>query len=161
MKPPKSNTGFTLIEILLYTGLFSVVIGGLLLITHGILGGSVRLQSDVVINEEGIFIIRKIYWALAGASDIAVPSAGRLEVTNLNFPAAENPLVFELNSGNLILSRGAGVPARLNSDNVEITALAFSKITGAGGAPDGVSAQFTIKSALQSKDFNLKRYLRY
>ena len=155
----KPQSGFTLIEVLIYIGLFSLIIGGLLLTTYTMIQGSGRLESNVVIGEEGTFVIRKLYWALAGASGI-VPSVSHLEVTNLNFPEAERPFVFTLDSGNIMFGRGSGALVQLNSEDVEITALVFTKITGSGSMPDAVRAQFTISHLSQSKDFDATKYLR-
>lgn len=154
----KNREGFTLIEILIYIGIFSLIIGGLLLVTFGIVQGSGRLQSNVVVNEEATFVIRKLYWAFAGATGITVPSAGRLEITNPSFPAGEDP-VFELNSGKLMFGRGSGALVQLTTDDVEFSSLVFSKIVEAG-KPDALRAQFTISSRSSNMSFDVIKYLR-
>ena len=78
--PNSPQKGFTLIEILIYLGIFSFVIGGLLYVIYGMIQGSSKLQSGVVIEEEAAFLLRKFDWAMVGASDITVPSTGRLEI---------------------------------------------------------------------------------
>lgn len=154
------RTGFTLIEILIYIGLFSLVIGGLLFSVYGMIQGSSRLQKNVVINEEATFLLRKLDWALMGASAIVVPSSDRLEVTKPSLVPSENPLVFTLASGRVMLARGAGSAVPLTSASVSVSPLVFTEIPAVGPKPAALTAQFTLTHALESRTFETTKYLR-
>ena len=154
-KKPHSVAGFTLIEILIYIGLFTLIIGGLLFVIYGMIQGSSRLQGKVVIEEEAAFLLRKLDWALTGASDVSVPSADRLEITK---PA--EGLVFTLEDGSLMLARNGGGAVRLNTESVNIPTLTFTEIPAEDSRPAAVTAEFTITYFSESKTFETTKYLR-
>ncbi|MBU6501032.1 MAG: prepilin-type N-terminal cleavage/methylation domain-containing protein [Patescibacteria group bacterium] len=156
MKPLNKTGGFTLIEIIIYIALFTLVVGGMLLTTYAVVGGSGNLQSKVFINEESVFIMRKLNWALTGAISI-VPNASTLTITQLNPPS---PLVFALNGDGLTLSIGGGPAERLNSQSVQVISLSFINIPPSGSKPAGVEAQFTLKNLNETQSFDVTTYLR-
>ena len=146
--------GFTLIEIIVYMALFSLVVGGFLIVTYGIIQGAGRVQSKIELNEEGEFLIRKFDWAVSGGSSV-ITSATTLQVTKQSLPAAENPLVFSLNSGNLLLKRG-GSTSTLNTADVTVATTSFSYNAASGT----VRMQFTLSNLSETQSFDVTRYLR-
>jgi type II secretory pathway pseudopilin PulG len=58
------NRGFTLIEVVLYIGLFGILVGGVIIAAYQLLEGGDRNQVNILIQEEGTFLNRKINWAL-------------------------------------------------------------------------------------------------
>ena len=156
----KRFSGFTLIETLIYLALFAIIIGGTVVVTYDIIAGSDNTQIKVVISEEGNFLLRKIDWALTGVASIDSPAAGAsgvaLSVTKLGLPAGQNPLVFDLNSGNLRLKRGAGSAMALNSSNATVSNLVFAHLAAIGQRPEAVKASFK----LNGQPFEITKYLR-
>ena len=146
--------GFTLIEILMYLGIFLFVIGGLLLTIYTVIGGSGRLQSRVFVSEEAVFILRKFDWALTGASAISVPSSDKLIITRPDFPPEENPLTFSWNAGSLTLARGTGSSVRLNSASVDVISLVFTEKSST------LESQFMLANLSQNQTFKFSKYLR-
>lgn len=156
----KSNSGFTLIEVLIYMGLFVLVIGGLLLTTYAVIESSGHLQDKTVVNEEADFIIRKIDWALTNATAISCPVAGQLQITKLGLLAGQNPLLFTFSSNNLTLKRGSASAIQLNSTDVKITSLVFTCVQSLNGKPASADTQLTLSSISASQSFDNKKYLR-
>ncbi len=152
------TTGFTLIEILIYISLFSIVVGGLLITAYNVISGSGRLHNKVFINEEAAFMIRKFDWALTGATAISVTSSTKLTITKPSLSA--NPLAFSLSSGTLMLVRGVSSSVQLNSASIKVNSLAFTEIPPSGGRPKGVSIQFELANISEKQNFNITRYLR-
>lgn len=152
--------GFTLIEILVYVGLFSIVIGGLLLTAYNVISGSGRLHNKVFINEEAAFIIRKFDWALTGATAIPFISSTTLKITKPSLPVGDNPLTFSLASGMLMFARGVSSSVPLNSASVKVNSLLFTELPPSGSRPKGINIQFQLANISETQDFNVTRYLR-
>lgn len=138
--------GFTLIETIIYAGLISVIIGLSLAATYQIIDSSESLNKKIVIEEESNFLLRKIEWALAGAETVNIPPSGAtssiLSVNKINFP--DNPLIFDLDSDNIRLKRGAAAPVVLNSRNVIISNLIFEHSAASGEKPSGLKTSFNV-----------------
>ncbi|TSC82286.1 MAG: hypothetical protein G01um101420_450 [Parcubacteria group bacterium Gr01-1014_20] len=155
-----NRQGYTLIEIIIYMALFSFVIGGFLLTTYSIIESSGHLQSRAIIDEEGTFLLRKIDWALNGATQVVIPCTNTLTITNPTLPPLENPLLFTFSSPNITLARGGGSPVRVNSDSIAVTNLLFTCTAPSAGKPAKVQALFTLSSLGRSLEFDSTKYLR-
>jgi len=163
----KKNTGLTLIEIIIYIALFSIVIGGGMIATYQIVESTEAGTNHVILQEEANFLLRKVNWALTGATAVTV-SGGRLETTK-NIGGTSTTFSFNLCSGNLTIKKGAGKtcsssPIILNSSSIEVTATSlFTKITG-GGKPDAIKTSFILTTEQNgrniSQDFSTTKYLR-
>ncbi|MBI4050591.1 MAG: prepilin-type N-terminal cleavage/methylation domain-containing protein [Candidatus Doudnabacteria bacterium] len=159
MRRTRIQKGFTIIEVLLYLALFSIIIGGVMVATYQIIETSGKTQARVVIQEEGNFLHRKIDWALTGATDISVDSPTKVSITKPSLPPGENPLIFELLSGNLELARGSSPAQILNSQNVvvnDVAGTAFTLISAEGSKPPAIKATFTVNGL----PFETVKYLR-
>lgn len=152
--------GYTLIEVLVYMALFSLVIGGMLLTTYGILQNTARLEDKVVVNEDGGFLIRKIDWALTNATAVSCPASGQLQITKLGLPAGNNPLLFALSLNNVTLKRGSGSAVQLNGAAVSVKSLLFTCTAASGGKPASVRTQLALSSISATESFDNTKYLR-
>ncbi len=70
------NSGFTLIETMIYIALFALIMTGTIVSIYGILGSSARNQLKAMVQEEGSFLVGKVDWSLNGASSIEVRDNG-------------------------------------------------------------------------------------
>src|SRR5262245_42467784 len=81
MKQP----GFTLIEVLVYLALFTILVGGAVLAAYNVIESNGRNQTLAVLQQESNFLTGKINWALTGISDVGSPAnnstSGKLSVT--------------------------------------------------------------------------------
>jgi len=92
------NTGFTLIELVIYMALFSIMMGGLIVTIFQLIQNSEKINSKDSVHEEINFVFRKIDWALNDAVDISYPIPGsqnEIWINKNNF--ANNPIIFRLN----------------------------------------------------------------
>jgi type II secretory pathway pseudopilin PulG len=156
--------GFTLIETLVYIGLFALIISGLLFSTFNVFQTSDRTKTRAAVQEEGDFLLGKLNWALSGASAVSAPASGGTGTT-LTLTKAGSSISFALSSGNLTLQRGVGAATRLNNTNSTITAATLFTHTGSGGSPEFVTAAFTLQTKTPnglsySQDFQTTKYLR-
>lgn len=151
----KTNAGFTLIETLIYVTLFVVMIGGSLGAVYQIIQSTNAANAWIVVNNEANFLLRKINWALTGASAVSVPSPQDLQIYKTTPPPGGNPIVFDWNGGNLRMARGGGAPVILNSVNIAVASLSFQKIVETG-RPDAIKTGFKING----QNFETLKYLR-
>ncbi|MEK7576345.1 MAG: prepilin-type N-terminal cleavage/methylation domain-containing protein [Patescibacteria group bacterium] len=153
----KFNLGFTLIEVLVYIALLSILLSGALAVTYQVLQSSESVQAKTTIDEESDFIFHKFDWALNN-STINSPVAGTADpILSLNKAGfAQNPIVFDLNSGNIRIKRGTQTANELNSVNIKITNLLFTHIAPSTGKPAAIHLSFTANGRLYEKT----RYLR-
>ena len=68
--------GFTLLEVLIYIALFSLLMTGAMTTTCNVLEGVARAQTHSMMQEEGGFVLAKIAWVLANAHVVTEPSSG-------------------------------------------------------------------------------------
>lgn len=146
------NRGFTLLEVLIYIALFSVLIGGAIVAGYNLLESGNRNETAVAIQEEGNFLNRKINWALTGATSVTASSPTTLTVVRSDL----GTLVFTASAGSLTLTRGSATPTTLNSAAFSIDNLAFAVTPAQGGLPASVVVNFSI----QGRPFTFGRYLR-
>lgn len=164
----KRQSGFTLIETLIYFGLFAFVISGIVVTAYSTFELSARTQGRGLLTAEGNFLLGKLNWALTGASNVTLPASGASGNT-LSFTKAGTTLVFSFSGGNLTLKRGTNPAATLNNGNstVAVTSPATSVFShaGSGANPESVTAAFTLSlqtanGAGLSQDFSTTKYLR-
>jgi prepilin-type N-terminal cleavage/methylation domain-containing protein len=65
-----TTKGFTLIEILIYMTLFSLLLGSAFLTAYSLIASSDQLSSQATTVEEGNFVLRKLDWALSDVADV-------------------------------------------------------------------------------------------
>lgn len=98
-KKSKLVSGFTLLEVIIYMALFSIMMGGLITITFQLIQSSEKTYMKGVIEEEINFVFKKIEWALIDAINISNPLTGQsteLEIFKNNF--GDNPITFKYNT---------------------------------------------------------------
>lgn len=66
----KNNRGFTLIEVLIYIALFSLIVSGFFVAAYAIFSGIGRYDAQSMVQMEGDFLLAKIEQA-AGAASLA------------------------------------------------------------------------------------------
>ena len=162
MLPRSSKKGFTLIEVLIYIVLFSILMGGGFVVAHQLIDNSRKLSTKDTTQEEGNFVMQKFDWALTGVDPTTTPtisgsgcSTQTLSVTKTD--TTISPVVIRSNiiSGvNYIeVQKRGGAFYPITTANVLLTCLKFSSIAG---PPAGITATATINGI----DFKTTKYIR-
>jgi prepilin-type N-terminal cleavage/methylation domain-containing protein len=150
--------GFTLIEVIIYIALFSILIGGVLVSTFQLVQTGSSLSSKTAIQNEGNFILRKIDWAFAGLDPANIPTVGgslcnqTATTTKINY----GQIVFRrdtINNALQIKEGSGGTFASTTTSNIKVTCLKFGIISG---SPSGIIATTTINGI----DFVITKYIR-
>ncbi len=150
------RNAFTLVEVLVYLGIFAILMGGILTAAFNVFESSNRDQTKIMIQKEGDFLVAKINRALTDAKNFNV-TGNELSVERWN----GSVVVVNLSGTDLNFTEGANPPAVLNNSNVEISNLVFIHITN----PENIKASFTISARtpngmIVSEDFSTTKYLR-
>ena len=161
----RKNSGFTLIEMLVYLGLFSILIGGALVAAFGIFESNGRNQTKAIVQTEGQFLTAKIDWALSGIQSVDSPPDGTpgalLQVTKYG----GGTIKISLSSPNVEIQRGVASAKILNNSNVEIKNLLFTHKKPSDGNQESVEARFTVAArtgtgAVFTEEFFTIKYIR-
>lgn len=163
----QTEKGTTLIEIIMYLGLFSIIIGGSVTAAYGMFETQGRNQTQSMIQQEGNFILQKIDWALTGATSVTVSPSNQLLINRSGITPSENPISFYEAGGTLFMQRNGGAITNLSNTNITITNLTFSHTTYSsdGITPESAGVTFTASTRTPnglsySEVFSSLKYLR-
>lgn len=127
-----NNKGFVLIEMIIYTALFSIMMGGLVVVAYQLSENTSDVESKISAQEEINFVSKKLDWIFTGVRDITL-SGNTLEV---------------IKGGDIFKLRLDGTDGKiklddedLTTENVKVNAFSFVIL---GGTPEGVEITLTI-----------------
>ena len=122
-----NNIGFTLIEVLVYIGLLSIIITGSLGVANQITQGVQKDSARLIIQTEADFVLRKLDYALTGAKLSQVTGGSALSI------AAGSGFCFvfdSVTSAIMLKSESCAsaslAPQPLTSVNVSVSSLSFA-----------------------------------
>jgi prepilin-type N-terminal cleavage/methylation domain-containing protein len=151
------NKGFTLIEVIIYIALFSLLMGSAFVTAFQLIDNSGKLGIKNTIQEEGNFVMRKLNWALTGIQTITTPTAGT--TPNLQVKKYDGNIIYVRLSANKIEIRESinGIAyLPITTDNVTVSNLDFKFISTTGSGPAGITATAIINEI----PFTITKYLR-
>ena len=141
----KKNKGFTLIEFLVYIGLFSILLTITLQMYASIFEIQVESQATSSVASDGKFIMGRFSYDLNGASSIVAPVILGTPSASFEIIADTENLKYSLSSDNLILENiTLGTTDQLNSSETSVSDLSFIRLDG--GDKDTVQISFTLTS---------------
>ncbi len=157
----KLNKGFTLVEVIIYIALFSLILGSGVVTAFGIIDGAERLHDRATSSEEGSFVMKKFDYLFSDLHPIFLPSVGGTPCAqNLilsRSSAPQNPVVISLSTTSIQMKERTGsFPVPLTSQNVKVTCLEFKVLPSIGSKPHGIYAKATIDGT----DYSITKYLR-
>jgi hypothetical protein len=154
-----SRAGTTLIEVLVYIALFTLLIGTLLGVAYQTLASAGQVSKNIALAQEGDFILRKIGWALDDASAVTLgPKPSDVLIARFSGPSA---IAFSQNGNFIYLNSGAGAVA-LNSQNFIASNLVFTK-TQTASEPAEIRVSFSLANAFDPSGgqiFTLTKFLK-
>lgn len=126
--------GYTLIELLLYVAIVSVLLTSVTLFYGVALDARVKNQSISEVEQQGTLAMEHITQAIRSASSVTAPVAGATSGPNgqltLVVPTgALSPTVFNLSGGALQITEGASAAVPLTNSKVQVTSLTFDNIS--------------------------------
>lgn len=152
---------FTMVEMLLYIGLVSILIGTLASFIGAFNQARLKASTIEEVNEQGMYLSEVISQAIRDGNTITAPTAGNTATTLIlattKIPS-RNPIVIQLTGSKLFISEAGGTQVQISSDRVVISALSFintSQLTTNGN----LKFQFTVNyvNATGRSEFNYQQ----
>ncbi|MEN9614111.1 MAG: hypothetical protein RLZZ347_418 [Candidatus Parcubacteria bacterium] len=152
------NKGFTLVEVVIYIALFGILMVGAVVATYQLLQGGAHNETALAVQEEGMFLVRKINWALTSVSSVSVSPDGTIltisKIPSADFLSTDNPLLIYASGGTLSLKRGSADATILNS-----AAFPVDTFTAQSSVSSG-QTNIAISMSIKGIPFLYKTYLR-
>lgn len=136
MRISHKKKGFTLIELILYIAIASMIMVGITTFSINIIFTSEKSEIRQEVQQNAIFAMQKMMQEIRESNDLNIgtstfgSSPGVLSLSRNN--GAEDPTVLNVSNGSLQISRGATGPFDLISNNIEVTNLIFTNLSFGG-----------------------------
>src|SRR3989344_4201404 len=156
----KTVYGFTLIEMILYISLLTVLMTVLTSLFISILDNQLKTSETSEVEQDGRFIIARFIYDISQAQNITLPATVGGTSSSLQFTQSGINYTYSPSNGNLQLSDGTYTDM-LNSYNTSISNLTFQRLGNASGK-NTISVHLMVTSKIQSpgggfeqKDFTI------
>lgn len=140
----KSHRGFTLIELVIYIGLLSLLLVFIMGIFLSVLDIQLESQANSSVEQDERYIISRMSYDMSRETTVTEPALIGSQSATLQFSTSGNSYTYSLNNDKLELTSGSEVN-ELNSYDTSITGLSFQRI-GNGTTKDTIVVHFTISS---------------
>ena len=143
----KNKKGYTLIELLIFMGMISILLVVLTEVFGSIL--DVRRESESIssVEQDGNFLLNRFMYDIPRATSINRPSTVGATDATLDITIGGGSFIYALNTGNLELT-AIGSTKQLNSQNTSISNLSF-RLIGNGDQKDTIQLSYTVTSKIQ------------
>lgn len=138
----KKESGFTLIELILYISIVALVLNTMVYFAWNIIGGSVKSNSQQEVFSQARFISERIKYEIRNANGIN--SVAATSISLAVDPPANNPTIISLSGNKLQIKQGGSSAVDLNSADTAITNVNFVDYTSSDNKTKNIQLSFTI-----------------
>jgi len=143
--------GFTLIELVIYMGILTILLSVLCSIFTSILDVQLQPTSTSSVNQDGRYLLSKLLYDVKSSSEILVPANPGTVSSTMQVTINSINYTYSLNGGNLqIVNNNTNDTDVLNSYDTSISGLSFTRV-GNGGSSDTVRVSYTVSSRATSR----------
>lgn len=148
MRPLQPQSGYTLIELLLYAAMLSMVLMVVVAFFGTTLEARVKNQSITEVNDQAMAVMDYLTRTIHNASSITTPAVGSSGQT-LTLAMADtnlNPTIFSLTGTTpttLQVKEGSGAQTPLTNDKVQLSNLSFNNLSRPS-TPGIIQITFTL-----------------
>lgn len=137
--------GFTILELLIFAAVFTVVITMFMTVLVSVTRVQVRQDAAGEVNTQSQFLLQTIQRYVERSSAIDMPKDVATTTLTLHMPKdAQEPTYIYMSSSTLFVQETKnGVPQPLNSNKVLVTSAAFTRRSNPAGH-DSVQVSFTV-----------------
>ena len=139
--------GYTLIELLIFMAMFSVLLLVFTQIFSLIVDVRLESESTSSVAQDSNYLLNRFKYDISRANSINLPNSVGATDTSLNIVIDGVDHVYALNGGNLLLTVN-GTPYQLNSSGTTVSNLTFKRI-GNDDGKDTVQLGYTVTSVIQ------------
>ena len=141
-----SQKGFTLVELILYVSICSILLLTISSFLSFLLGARVRSQAITEVNQQGFQVMSLITQTIRNGRSIQVPSMGTssstLSITTGD--VALNPTVFSLSSTTIEVKEASKNAMSLTNSRVRVTALTFQNVSSGSSTEKIIRISYTL-----------------
>ncbi len=138
--------GFTLVELLLFMGIFSIFLIVLTDLFSAIINTRIESEATSSVEEDGRFIISRLAYDISRADSITSPALGS-GANSLSIVIGGVTYTYQVSSGNFQLTNDLGTN-NLNSSETTVSTPIFQRIGNSDGK-DTIKITFTVNSVTQ------------
>lgn len=152
-----TQQGFTLIELILYIGIITLILSSVVTFAWNVIYGRVRSQVQVEVNQDMKLVANRIAYELRTATDINSISANSISLAHED--TSRNPTEITLNGDTIEIGFGSGgecpttSPCELVGNNVIANSLFFTDLSTANAK----TVKFEFSLSYDNPD-NLNQY---
>ncbi len=145
-KLPKSLRGLSLIEMLLYVAISSIILLSLSLLLTFLLSQRIKNQSISDVNQQGLQVMQLVTQTVRNARSIDTPSiGGTSSVLSMTMPdPLLSPTVFDVVNGVVRIKEGSNDVINLTNSHISISSLLFQNISSTSSTDRIVRVTFTV-----------------
>lgn len=147
----RSQKGFTLVELVLYVSICSILLLTISSFLSFLLGARVRSQAISEVNQQGFQAMSLITQTIRNGRSIQVPGIGTssstLSITTSN--ALLNPTIFDVSSTTLRVKEGSKTAILLTNSRVKLSALTFQNVSSSSSTEKIIRISFTLDAVNQ------------
>lgn len=137
------NKGFTLIELILYVAVVTIMLTALIPTAWNVIGAGSKGTTQQEVGANARFISEKIKYEIRRASGITSASGSTLSLTNFS---PDSTTVIDLVGGKIRINRNGGGAVNLNSNDTNVSNLYFTNYTSGDNATRNVQFVFTLNA---------------
>lgn len=144
-----NQNGFTLIELMIYMALLSMLLLIIVQIFSSVLSVRNESQAQNAVSNDSKYILSRLEYDIARASSITIPASPGATDSSLQLIIDGAPYSYALSGVNLNINDSLSTDA-LNSSETQISGISFTR-RGNSGGKNTISLQFTVNSVAQDK----------
>jgi Tfp pilus assembly protein PilW len=142
----RAQKGFTLVEVVLYVAICSLLLVTISVFLSFLLGARVRSQAITEVNQQGFQVMSLITQTIRNGRSIQVPSTGvsssTLSITTVN--ALLNPTIFNISSTTVKIKEGSQVAIPLTNSRIRVSNLLFQNVSSGSSTEKIIRVSYTI-----------------
>ena len=136
--------GFTLIELILYIAIVTLVMSALIPFAWSVIEGGTKSTTDQEVYSNARFLSEKIKWEIRNAKGINSVSVNSISLQNFN--ASKDPTIIDLSAGKMRIKYGTAIAVELNSTDTTVSNLTFTNNTSVDNKTKNIQFNFTLGS---------------
>lgn len=140
------NRGFTLIEMILYVAICSVLLLSLSSMFSYLFASRVKSQAITEVNQQGFFTMHLITSTIRNAKSVDIPTMGNSS-SSLSITVQSplfSPTVFDVSSSTLFIREAGGVGVPLTSSRISVSSVLFENVSSASSTDRIVRIRYTL-----------------
>ena len=139
--------GFTLIELVLYIGILSLLLGVLTSIFASIIDVELDSSATSSVNQDGRYLLSKLLYDVKSSSAILIPATVGTSSSTMQLTINSINYTYSLDGSNnlQVVNNSTGQTNILNGYDTSVSGLTFTRV-GNGGSSDAVRVTYTLSS---------------